>query len=310
MIIYGTFASGLQKPIEKWLKEDGHKVRVVLDGAIIYEVKSGKSSALPCFFNTFSVINQTRGSIEDLMRKTLRRPNVKKGRGSFRLVTSKENQLTSVDNRLRNEMEKAIASQSGLIPDRRGGKGVREFWFLSRSEGIVLFMERIQMSGKSERIVKLKKGELCPQLAYCLNRLGSPQPSDIMLDPFCGHEAIPRSRAKHFPCKEILFYDKMHQNRGHRADIVQLPTMFPENSIDVIVTDPPWGVYKEEDVSALYESFAKVCGYLLKPDGRLVVLSAQKELMHMLFPVNTCYNILVSGQKAAIFVINLMRSEK
>jgi len=305
MTIFGTFVSGLQEPIEKWLKEDGYKVRKVLDGAILYETKdsANKPLQLPFFFNTFIVIEQAKGSVEDLMRKVLRRPNIKRGKGSFRIVTSKENQLISVDNRLRNDVEKMIAARSGLIPDRRGGKGVKEFWFLSRSEGIVLFMERVQV-GKSGHLERLKKGELRPQLAYCLNRLSSPQPSDIMLDPFCGHGAIPRARAKYFPCKKILFYDKEHQKKEHKADIIKLPAMLLEKSIDIIVTDPPWGVYKECDISALYEVFVKTCAYLLKPGGRLVVLSAQKELIHNLFSVKACYNILVSGQKAAVFVID------
>ncbi|MCL2420301.1 MAG: methyltransferase domain-containing protein [Defluviitaleaceae bacterium] len=312
MLIYATSITGLQQPITQWTAEEGHRIRQVLDGAILYDARKGKGS-LPCYFNTFTVLDHEKRSgpkaVEQLMRKVLQKgfntSLLKRSRGSFRLVTSHENQLIAVDNRLRANIEKLIASRTGLVPDRRGGG--REFWFLSRSEGLTLFMER--HPAKHEH--KLKKGELRPQLAYCLNRLADPTPNDVMIDPFCGYGAITKARAEYFPCKQIHGLDSDGQkikalaakaaNMYKKADITQLSSLFPAQSVDVIVTDPPWGIFDtQDDIPTLYENLAKACRHILKPGGRMVILSAQKDLMQSWKP-NARYDILVSGQKAAIF---------
>jgi len=299
-MIYATFVTGLQKPIAKWVEEEGHKVRRILDGAVLFDERKNKKT-LPCFFNTFDVLHQEKATVEQLMRKVLKtqiRFGRSKGR-TFRIVTSKENQLIAVNTKLRSDVEKLIASRTGLVPERRGGG--REFWFLSRSEGITLFMERRPNPSEPQ----LKKGELRPQLAYCLNRLAQPRPSDIMLDPFSGHGAIPRARAKYFPCKKIHSLDK-------DPGISRIPGIFAPQSVDVIVTDPPWGEYnKEDDIPALYEDLAKASRHVIRPGGRVVVLSAQKELIHNQLAkgmwgnanLEENYDILVSGQKAGIFLI-------
>ena len=313
MLTYATFVTGLQKPIAQWAEEEGHRIRQTLDGAVIYDTKNS-NRALPCFFNTFTVLDTEKRSgpkaVDQLMQKVLQRqfsniPDVKKGRGSFRIVTSRENQLIAVDNRLRNDVEKLISSKTGLVPDRRGGG--REFWFLARSEGITLFMER-QPSPKEP---SLKKGELRPQLAYCLNRLADPAPEDIMIDPFCGYGAITKARAAYFPCQAIHGLDidgqkiktlqqmkaftkkrptpprvqpvtKCNRLNYQRGDIRQLSSIFPAKSVDVIVTDPPWGLYgdnEKDDISSLYKTMAEECSKVIKPGGRIVILTAQKELL-------------------------------
>jgi len=298
IMTYATFVTGLQKPIAKWLEEEGHKVRRMLDGAILFDEKRKPP---PCFFNTFDILHQEKATIEQLMKKVQKTP-LRFGRSkgkTFRIVTSKENQLIAVDKKLRSDVEKLIASRTGLIPERRGGG--REFWFLSRSEGITLFMER----RPSPPEPKLKKGELRPQLAYCLNRLAGPTPKDIMLDPFSGHGAIPRARAKYFPSKKIHSLDK-------DPGIHRIPAIFAAQSIDVIVTDPPWGAYdKHGDIPTIYADLAKAANHVMRPGGRVVILSAQKELIHNQLAKDVWsnakleenYDILVSGQKAGVFLI-------
>lgn len=322
MIIYATFVTGLQEPVACWVTEEKHHVRQILDGAVLYDARQ-KKEPLPCFFNTFTVLETAKNqTVEQLMKKILGKPiKYQRKRGSFRIVTSKENQLISVDNKLRGSVEKMISAQTGLIPDRRGGG--REFWFLERSEGLTLFMERhIQPVSRTNRLNSnrlnsgpsiIKKGELRPELAYSLNRLAEPTQDDVMLDPFCGHGAIPRARAHFFPCKEIHGLDiKINKkNLPHainirKADIKNIYSIFSPQSVDVIVTDPPWGHFNEKtDIPSLYEELFKACEYLLKPNGRAVILTAQKDLFISKWSkkIQARYDILVSGQKAAIFVI-------
>jgi len=309
LLFYSTFVTGLQEPIAEWVGEEGHRVRQVLDGAIMYDARENakNKSPLPCFFNTFAVIDHEKRpvSVENMMRKVLQKPGkFRRGRGTFRIVTSRENQLISVDAHLRNNMEKLIAAKTGLKSERRGGG--HEFWFLSRSEGVTLFMER-QPVGVSDR---LRKGELRPQLAYCLNRLAQPGAGDVMADPFCGYGGITKARALHFPCKEIHGLDAAPiDKKSRKADISQLSTIFQAQSVDVIVTDPPWGNFKDSgNLSEIYAQLAEGCRRVLKTGGRAVVLSAQKELMRSEIwdwaRLEACYDILVSGHKAGIFVYN------
>ena len=317
MLTYATFITGLQDPISNWIKQEKHRVKMILDGACLFEASTNRNKIInePYFFNMFSVLSQGAGTIEHLMKKVLLKPpQMRKSRGTFRIVTSKENQLIAVDKKLRNDVEMLITAKTGMIPERRGGG--KEFWFLSRSEGITLFMERhppVHIPNEMNKSKwgpvifdekKLKKGELRPQLAYCLNRLAEPSPDDVMIDPFCGYGAVTRSRAIYFPCREIHALDiKPAVKNIKKADIRDLPSIFPPQSVDVIVTDPPWGLYDNEaDISALYASLSAACKYVLKPGGRAVILTAQKEILQNWQP-EARYDILVSGQKAAIFVI-------
>lgn len=79
---------------------------------------------------------------------------------------------------------------------------------------------------------------------------------------------------------------------------------FQDNFIDVIVTDPPWGYFQNIDDNFYDLIFAELLR-VIKPKGRLVLLTAQKEKMQNIssaFGLIAKYDILLSGQKAAIFV--------
>ena len=321
MLLYSSFVTGLQEPIKKWSLKEGYKPRLLLDGAIIYDSKK-TDAPLPCFFNTFTVLEQInhkgKTPIEQLMKKVLKSPpKFKRGRGSFRLVTSNENKLVSVDKVLRSNVELLIKRHTGMTVERRGGG--TEFWFLSRSEGVSLFMER----NKAPKQRTLKQGELRPELAYCLNRLSEPKPSDVMLDPFCGYGAICKSRSRHFPYKQIYGLDndtaKIHDLSAKpgrikyiHSDIRNISGIIKPNSVNSIVTDPPWGFYgNEEDTEPLYKVFAKEAAKLIKDNGSIIVLTAQKDLMKLHLKqgvwadinLDAAYDILVSGKKAAVFVL-------
>jgi tRNA G10 N-methylase Trm11 len=89
----------------------------------------------------------------------------------------------------------------------------------------------------------------------------------------------------------------------------------PDQSIDSIVTDPPWGLYqsgtapKEGELQAFYAEIFREFERMLKPSGTLVLLSACKA------EVDACleksarlraekkYDVLVSGKKARVWVM-------
>jgi tRNA G10 N-methylase Trm11 len=117
------------------------------------------------------------------------------------------------------------------------------------------------------------KGELRPELANLLCWISDPNKKDVFLDPFAGSGAIPIERAKAFPYQKIIasdinadLFDKL-KKRFHKTtnkitigkwDALHLTALIDE-SIDKIVTDPPWGLFshQEIDLKAFYTNMLR-----------------------------------------------------
>jgi tRNA G10 N-methylase Trm11 len=241
---------------------------------------------------------------------------------TFRIVVSRENKPAAIDEKLRAEAEKYITRLSGLKADR--SLPDTEFWFLFRSEeksggeNFSVFMKRLTLRPSWEKF--LHKGELPPPLAWTLCRLARLSHTDTILDPFCGYGSIPDAALKHFHITNFTACDnnseaalytaarfKKRKNSGfvlHQTDFSLLPSLIAEKSIDAIVTDPPWGQFRETGGGFLEKMFA-VFEKLLKDGGRAVVLYANDDGLLKTTPDSFTLQdkipILLSGKKAAIF---------
>ncbi len=180
-------------------------------------------------------------------------------------------------------------------------------------------MKRLTLRPSWEKT--LHKGELPPPLVWTLCRLARLVHSDTVLDPFCGYGSIPDAALKHFHIKKFIacdndreaaLYTKARFNKRKKDDFIfydsdfsALPSLFAEKSIDVIVTDPPWGEYREINKISFYKEMFDVFQKILKEDGRVVLLCANIDdflsdaLNNFKFEAKT--PILLSGKKAAIF---------
>jgi tRNA G10 N-methylase Trm11 len=342
-IFVSTFISGLQEPVEAFLKEDlpGVKILNTYDGLIVYKADADqqKINSLRLFNNTFLLLKQYANcktdSLEWMIREAFKIRDLGKRLSEyrlppdsrqFRIITSKENQLTPVSKDVLSQMEQMIAKAANLKINR--AKPDLEFWFLYRSERVGFFMLRLTKHTSYEKV--LQKGELRPELSHILCRLSEPGPLDIFLDPFCGYGAIPFERAFLQRYNMIFLSDKNEEQvkfckekardlekKFHKklivrqSDALQLSN-YEDGFIDRIVTDPPWGMYKEMhlDIGDFYSSMLKELSRVLKPGGFLVLLTAQKDAFEN--AVKGCrdqldvlnqYNILVSGKKASIYKI-------
>lgn len=189
----------------------------------------------------------------------------------------------------------------------------------------MFFMKRISKGAPDDR---LEKGALRPELAFLLNWLSRPERTDVFLDPFAGSGAIPFSRARMAGFRQMYVFDKQKEMvaalRGKAAalgekkqavvieavEVAGLPNALPGQCVDKIVTDPPWGYYEDVDVAALYQRMLRAFRAVTRPGARIVVLSAQKEIMERtvrehadVFEAVCVYHILVSGKKAGVFVL-------
>lgn len=336
-----TFITGLKVPAAQLLKEQIPEVQILdsYDGFMVYRTSQGPKAieGLRFFSNSFFLLskfsNLRTDSMELMIEEALRLKDLDRriasvlcGRGphTFRIITSQENHLVSVDKRILRVMEQRLERIEELKPDR--AKPDLEFWFLYRSEGVGFFMLRLTKHPSYSKT--LKRGELRPDLCHFLCSLSEPQAEDVFLDPFCGYGAIAMERARTGPYNLIFLSDKSREHIRHcktaiqelgvkyresmiakRMDALNMESFEP-GFIHKLVTDPPWGLYENlsMDLSAFYDNFLDECIRIVRQNGLIVVLTAQKEVLEASLrsrsdslKLSVKYDILVSGKKAAVY---------
>jgi predicted RNA methylase len=246
---------------------------------------------------------------------------------SFRIVFSIENKLAAVNEKIKRETEAFISRVSDLALNR--SRPDTEFWFLYRREGFSVFMKRLTRHASWEK--QLHPGELPPPLAWTLCNLaglGEKKSAALsVLDPFCGYGSIPFQVLSRFPAQKIYASDsspeavqETRKKTGSvspgrtctvfRSDFRDLPKKPGMENIDRIITDPPWGFYREtdRDTAQFYREMLGCFKSLLAVSGRAVILSAAGEELEKAsaengFSVLNKIPILLSGKKTAIFLL-------
>ncbi len=343
-LYYSTFIPGLGQPVKQALEATlpDAKIALLLDGLIAFESNANSNliQDLPFVTNSFYVIKsfpRASATISDLamnivddrsLRMNLPLPH--HPRNTFRIVTSEANQLVQIDNAIMQTIEQRVSGKTGLRPNR--AKPDFEFWLSQRSEGYGFFAFRLSHHKAYDKT--LQKGELRPELANILCRLSEPMPNELFLDPFCGSGAIPIQRAKFFPKGLVIASDIDEQRVSslkarikelqltkravvRRADALNLER-YEAGSIHKIVTDPPWGHFKEMSIP-IVEFYAKMLeefDRVLRPGGRAVIVTGEtlalennlERFASSLILVER-FNILLSGKKACVYVVNKKRVE-
>jgi tRNA (guanine6-N2)-methyltransferase len=334
-LFFASFASGTQFIVKDILEKQIPDIEIyqLFDGAVLFNTdKPYDKLNMYCFNNIFSVIayaENKNGDIESFIRQIVNArlqndtiSNNNKNHKTFRVVISSENQFVSINEKLKIRIEKLISSQSKLKLDRSNSD--TEFWILYRTEGFCYFLKRLSKHTAYEKI--LNKGELHPEITFLMNWLSEPDKNDTVLDPFCGNGSIPLRRALNFPAKKIFAFDyddnmvsivkkkiiadKFLSNMKDivikKVDINYLDKELLQESIDKIVTDPPWGSY--EKINMEIEEFCKMIllkmEKVLKNNGIIVLLFGRNNYIEKLIKtipnlsLEKNYNVLISGRKA------------
>lgn len=238
---------------------------------------------------------------------------------TYRFVAAEANRFVAMPRRMRAELERLLAGERWLRPDRSNPDV--EFWLLARREGLGLVGLRLTRHTAYEKT--LAQGELRPELCHLLCLISEPSATDVVLDPFCGSGAIPLERARAFSYRKVLAGDhdaqaikslrKRVRRQGKdfaigRWDALNLHTFAP-NSVDRIITDPPWGYYRApaanltDFLRSTLEEFHRV----LRSGGLVVLLLGQPKLLEAclrdapaVWALEERYDILVSGKKASV----------
>lgn len=331
-----TFVAGFGEVVAAALKQTLESVEIdlLLDGLVLYRSTSGISDVRALRFcnNSFVCLM----SFEGLGRKPLAQmgeavladgqlarrlaPYLPQKRLTYRFVASDANRFVPMPRRMRADMERLLAGEPRLRPDHSNPNV--EFWLLARREGFGMVGMRITRHTAYEKT--LARGELRPELCHLLCLMSEPSAADVVLDPFCGSGAIPLEGARTFPYRKVLAGDhdsliikslrkKVRQQGAGiaigRWDALDLQTFAPE-SVDKIITDPPWGIYRAPHTNHMkfYRRMLQEFQRVLRPGGLVVCLTGQPTLFEAsvreaagAWTIEKSYNILVSGKKATAF---------
>ena len=248
---------------------------------------------------------------------------------SYRFVASQGNQFVALPQRTRAALERLLSGEPRLRPDHSNPD--LEFWLLARREGFGFVGVRLTRHTAYEKT--LARGALRPELCHLLCLISEPSATDVVLDPFCGSGAIPLERARAFPYRAVLAGDRDPKHvkslrskaqqlrwlqRSQRRNIVvgrwdalDLRTFAPE-SVDKIVTDPPWGFYRgtHTDPAQFHHDMLQEFHRVLRRKGLLALLVGQPRLIESCLrdfagklALLKRYDVLVSGKKASVFKI-------
>jgi SAM-dependent methyltransferase len=318
-----SFVSGFQDVIRANLPTILPDARIQRcdNGLILYASAAtpAKVAGIRFFNNTFAALSSAETGGDDPLRALA--AHVRQDDGwldALRLLFPKArtyvlraavaNDMTALHpvarQKLEHMLEDAGYKQGGTRPDV-------DIWLQVRREGYGFLGVRC---ASPQQEAPLAKGELRPELAHLLCLLSEPSPTDRFLDPFCGSGAIAIERLRAFPASEVWAGDKdwhlvksLRERAGKRLKVEEMDAadlkQFADGSIDVIVTDPPWGQFADAvDLAAILKEFAHV----VSPGGRIVLLLARNlplELDGLPLSRAGSWDILVSGKKATAHVL-------
>lgn len=223
------------------------------------------------------------------------------------------------------------AAEAGLVRARPAwrlspNEAPIEVWL--HQEGRMLHVSLRLTSGwhrsRGGRAVE-REAALRPTIAAAMVRLSQPQDDDVFLDPMCGSGTILLERALYgrhglllggdidpaaVKAAKANFGPRHKPVRIERLDARTLP--LEDTSVDVFVTNLPWGrqIGRLADLPALYEGAVSEAVRVLRPGGRLVLLTGEGAALRKVLLSRselrlerTVFGIEVLGRRADLFLL-------
>lgn len=283
---YASVNYGLEAVIGDIIKSRGGQNVKALDSAVTFSYE--KELNLNCFNNLFLILATFRsGSVNEAVERVSSlafKPPGLDGK-TFRLVVMDSGKLRPVPQNIMLAAEKNCSRRTKLAVCR--ARPDIEIWLNRRNDGTAYFMVRTRKRPALEHT--LNRGELRPDIVDVMLRMAETDGRSIVADPFGGWGAVAAAVAENGRYQKMYTGDinggcVAHQRkrlRGKRNCIVQkwdaLALPLEDKSVDLIITDPPWGEFERIDSRRLYDGFIKESARVLKPDGRLVFLTSARD---------------------------------
>lgn len=328
MRYYIQFPAGTGGLVEESLGSyaTGVDVAYADDSAMVFDADSAPEDIerIPFAKNSFSVIADVpRERLETAaldIADFIAEDRLDSGARTFRLMFHVDGELVGIGARARRRLESAVSYASGqrVAPSGAG----EEYWIVGRTE-----YDRFMFCRRHNRpkLPAKARGAISHELSAMLVAASRPEPGDVFLDPFAGSGSFVEARLA-FPAQRIIysdtalqllrdeFTDRIRDSREIEFladDALELPSI-DDRSIDVIVTDPPWGEFEELElpVPEFLDRMAQSFDRVLRTDtGRFVVLTARRiapvaeaALEKAGFALNAAHGILVNGHPATVII--------
>lgn len=321
-----TFTTGFSDVVAAALPSllRGAGVLSVYDGLVRYKFNGNPRDIekIRFFNNTFFVIavfhGKKRGFPAMVSEVAAGNHYYLISRGKFRIRFVSENRFVHVPQELVRRAESAVTRNSRLSVDRVNPG--TEIWYDIRREGFAFCGELISKRAFTEK--NLAKGELRPEFAYLMCLYAEVREDDVAADPFAGSGAIPVQLARNFRFRRLYAGDvdgakipalekRLVRGGCDYVEVLRWDAMslaqIPDGALSLVITDPPWGFYEEVgDMKRfcldMFASFRRV----LRPDGRMVILSARTEEIEAAaaesgVSVVSSVQTLVNGRKASVY---------
>ena len=319
--------AGLGELVAMSLTADVNGQRLYADeSAVLISTNAPRDAIgrLPYLKNSFDVVGSVprRGELGQAVEAVARqipRWSLRRTGRPYRLMFSEDGQLAAVPGGSRSQLMSAVSRATGGRFTPRGGGD--EYWTITRRDlGEVLFCERIARPPRREP----PKGGLAPDLAELLVQAVQSRPDDVVLDPFAGSGALVAARTQHpyekAICSDLGYADGSVQalpglaaRAGVRMlaeDARALPSI-PDQTVDVVITDPPWGDFDQSGSSpeTLTAEALSSMRRVLRPGGQLAMLvsrrlteQVEKQWRQNGFEARRSYDLLVNGHPATWMV--------
>ncbi len=245
---------------------------------------------------------------------------------TFVLRTLDQGEPSAVGKAARTRLEERIRGLTGLRPDSERPDLVVQVQ--RRSDGTAYLV----VPEQERHPEQVPKGALPPATARLLCELSRPGPQDVFLDPFMGSGAIVLERARLGAFKMLFagdadaaaveaFKERLKEAAWSKRRRLMFPKLldardlsrFEPGFVNVMVTDPPWGVYSDLDrreLADLYARFLDQARRVLAPAGRLVLLTGRDVPLPPglggeapAWRITEEYLVLISGLKARALLL-------
>ena len=328
---YIQFTAGIGDLVYQTLTGElsGMRVEYSDDSAMIFEAADPpqRIAVLPYVKNAFLiVVSVGRGGLDASIVQLGRRlqnamfPRSPDRGNGFRLMFHVDGALVPVNPKDKAALERAVAARTGRHVEPRGS--CQEYWVVGRT-GLdkLLLCIRLPRPRREEKA----RGAISRELSAVMVAASGPDPRDVFLDPFGGSGSFAVARLEH-PVRKVWYSDiRLAEHRPAfdarlvrddrvrllDEDALRLPSI-SDGSVDVIVTDPPWGEHEalnrpyREFAAGIAASFARV----LRPGrGRYVILINRDNAAVLLQALSAsgiapddAHEVLVNGHPATVLV--------
>jgi len=235
-------------------------------------------------------------------------------RETFRIQCMDKDQTVRADAVQLLALERNV-SRAGVAVHRTDAKHELRLWLRGRGKG--LFLLKLAQPFTTG---KLPAGVLRADLCHMLCLLARVRGEDTCLDPFCGQGAVARAMthyAGNVTASDISVKAVSHAGgvQGVSARVADmLADTLPAGKYSVIITDPPWGLYRERARTDFLDTMCRSIARLMTEDGRCVLFLERS------MPVEDCieaaglavtrrFDALYSGHKVKALLVQRAEAE-